>query len=182
VSEDLVRLAHLLAARDALDAQIAELVGRSARPGDVGEFIAAQIFGLELAAATTQAGYDGIFGSGPLAGKTVNVKTYGDVLGGLDISAHPCDYTLVLTGPPRGGPAGVHHHRWRITGVYLFEMTQLLATLTARGVKIGIATSLRKADVAAAQIFPQSDRSPLRLSPDQVRQLRLFAGTAATAS
>ena len=34
-----------------------------------------------------------------------------------------------------------------ITGVYLFEMTQLLATLTARGVKIGITTSLRKADV-----------------------------------
>ena len=183
MSEELARLAQLLAARDALDAQIAELVGRSARPGDVGEFIAARIFDLELAASATQAGYDGEFRSGPLAGRTVNVKTYGDVLGGLDIGAHPCDYTLVLTGPPRGGPAGVHHHhRWRITGVYLFEMTQLLATLTARGVKIGIATSLRKADVQAAQIFPQRDRSPLQLAPDQIRLLRLFAGTAATAT
>jgi hypothetical protein len=59
-----------------------------------------------------------------------------------------------------------------------FEMTQLLATLTARGVKIGIATSLRKADVEAARIFPPGDWSPLQLTPDQVRLLRLFAGTA----
>ena len=178
LSDELAQLAQLLAARDALDSRIAELVGRSARPGDVGEFIAARVFDLELAVTATQAGYDGIFRSGPLAGRTVNVKTYGDVLGGLDIGAHPCDYTLVLTGPPRGGTAGVRHHRWRISGVYLFEMVQLLATLTERGVKIGIATSLRKADVEAARIFPPSDRSPLQLSADQVRLLRLFAGTA----
>jgi hypothetical protein len=57
-------------------------------------------------------------------------------------------------------------------------MTQLLATLTARGGRIGIATSLRKADVEAAQSFPPSDRSPLRLSPDRLGLLRLFAGTA----
>jgi hypothetical protein len=52
----------------------------------------------------------------------VNVKTYGDVLGGLDIVAHPYDYTLVLTGPPRGGSVGSA----TIAGaspVYLFEMT-----------------------------------------------------------
>lgn len=61
-------------------------------------------------------------------------------------------------------------------------MTKLLATLTARGVKVGIATSLRKADVEAAQIFPQSDRSPLQLSPDQLRLLRLFAGTERSAT
>jgi hypothetical protein len=64
VSGDLLRLAQLLTARDALDGQIAELVGRPARPGDVGEFIAAQVFDLELAASATQAGYDGIFRSG----------------------------------------------------------------------------------------------------------------------
>lgn len=104
--DELEQLAQLLAARDALDSRIAELVGRSARPGDVGEFIAARIFDLELATLATQAGYDGVFRSGPLAGKTVNVKTYGDVLGGLDIGAHPCDYTLVLTGPPRAGRSG----------------------------------------------------------------------------
>jgi hypothetical protein len=57
-------------------------------------------------------------------------------------------------------------------------MTQLLATLTARGGRIGVATNLRKADVEAAQIFPPSHRSPRRLSPDQLGLLLLFAGTA----
>ncbi len=179
MSAELVRLAELLAARDELDAQIAEIVGRSARPGDVGEFIAARIFDIELAASATQAGYDGVFRSGPLRGKTVNVKTYGDVLGGIDIGAHPCDCYLVLTGPPRGGAVGVRHHPWRITGVYLFEMAKLMAVLRQRGVKIGIATSLRKADAEAARIFPQSDRSPLPLSPDQAALLQLFGGGVA---
>jgi hypothetical protein len=137
VSEDLVRLAGLLAARDELDAQIARVVGRSARPGDVGEFIAARIFDIELATSATQAGYDGVFRSGPLRGKTVNVKTYGDVLGGIDIGAHPCDCYLVLTGPPRGGAVGVRHHPWRITGVYLFEMAKLMAVLQQRGSRSG---------------------------------------------
>jgi hypothetical protein len=112
----------------------------------------------------------------------VNVKTYGDVLGGLDIGAHPCDYVLVLTGPPRGGSVGVRHHRWRITGVYLFEMAKLLAVLRQRGVKIGIATSLRKADAEAAQVFPQTDRSPLPLSADQIALLRLFSGAGPAAT
>jgi hypothetical protein len=176
VSNELAQLAQPLIARDALDSRIAELVGRSARPGDVGEFIAARVFDLEPAATATQAGYDGIFRSGPLADKTVNVKTYGDVLGGLDIGAHPCAYTLVLTGPPRGRSVGVRHHRWQITGVYLFEMPQLLATLTERGVKIGVATSLRKTDTDTARVLPPSDRSPLRLTPDPSLPVLLDTG------
>jgi hypothetical protein len=180
VHDELRRLAELLAARDELDARIAEVVGRSARPGDVGEFIAARVFDIELAASATQAGYDGVFRSGPLCGRTVNVKTYGDVLGGIDIGLHPCDYYLVLTGPPRRGSAGVRHRPWRITGVYLFDMAKLLVVLQKRGVKISIATSLRKVDVEAARIFPESDRSPLPLSSDQAALLRLFSGTAET--
>jgi len=86
-----------------------------------------------------------------------------------------------LTGPPRGGSVGVRHHPWRITGVYLFEMARLLAVFRERGVKIGIATSLRKSDVEAARVFPESDRSPLSLSPDQVALLKLFTGTVAEA-
>ena len=105
----------------------------------------------------------------------MNVKTHGDILGGLDIGVHPCDYMLVLTRPPRGGLARVRHHRWQITAVYLFEMTKLLAVLSERGVK-GIATSLRKADAEAARIFPQRDQSPLQLSTDQIGLLRLFSG------
>jgi len=175
VPDDLARLADLLHQRDGLDAKIAQIVGRSARPGDVGEFIAARIFDIELSASATQPGYDGTFRSGPLRGKTVNIKTYGDILGGIDIGPHPCDHYLVLTGPPRKTPAGVRHHPWRITGVYLFDIARLVATLHGRGVKIGIATSLRKADAEAARVFPPTGRSPLALTPEQVALLRLFA-------
>jgi hypothetical protein len=44
-----------------------------------------------------------------------------------------------------------------------------------RRVKIGIATSLRKADVEAAQVYPPHP-SPLRLSSAQAELLRLFSG------
>jgi hypothetical protein len=120
--------------------------------------------------------------TGRWAGKTVNIKTCGDVLGGIDIGTHPCDCYLVLTGPPRTGSAGVRHHRWRTTGVYLFETATLLAVLGERGVKIGIATSLRKADAEAAQVFPRRSESPLQLSADQIALLQLFTGAGTPAS
>jgi hypothetical protein len=108
----------------------------------------------------------------------VNVKNYGNVLGGLDIGAHPGDYTLVLTGPPQGGmvggpPPSLAHHR----GVPVRDDPTAGHPHRPRG---EIATSLRKADVEAAQVFPQSDRSPLRLSADQVALLQLFGGATAT--
>jgi hypothetical protein len=78
----------------------------------------------------------------------------------LDISPHPCDYYLVLTGP--AGQARVLP--WIIDSVFLFERERLLATLRARGVEIGIATSARKADWEAARIFPPQQTSPLLLS------------------
>ncbi|MEU4714475.1 hypothetical protein AB0F73_12590 [Micromonospora purpureochromogenes] len=174
MTEKLHRLAALLQARDDLDARIAALTGRSARPGDIGEFIAAQVFGIELARTAIQAGYNGIFRSGPLAGRTVNVKIYGDAFTGIDISPHPCDFYLVFSGPPR--PLGaVRHHQWQISAAYLFDSRRLLETLTTRGVKIGITTSIRRADRDAARIFPGTNGSPpLRLTPEQTALLSLF--------
>ncbi|MFG2169469.1 hypothetical protein [Micromonospora chersina] len=114
MTETLHPLEALLRARDDLDARIAALTGRPARPGDIGEFIAAQVFDIELAPTAIQAGYDGIFRSGPLAGRTVNVKIYGDAFAGLDISPHPCDFYLVFSGP-RGpwAPCGNTSGRYR---------------------------------------------------------------------
>lgn len=175
MTETLRQLAALLRTRDDLDARIAALTGRSARPGDVGEFIAAQVFDIELAETAVQAGYDGVFRSGPLAGKTVNVKIYGDAFTGIDISPHSCDFYLVLSGPPRP-PGAVRHHQWRISAAYLFDARVLLDTLTSRGVKIGVATSLRRADVEAAQVFPLAGRdAPWRLTPAQTALLSEFA-------
>jgi hypothetical protein len=53
-----------------------------------------------------------------------------------------------------------------IGSVFLFQREALLAALTASGVKVGVATSVRKADWEAARIFPPprapacSSRSP----------------------
>ncbi|MEE6263059.1 hypothetical protein [Plantactinospora sonchi] len=174
MSTELVELAALLRQRDEVDAKIAAMTGRSARQGDVGEFIAARIFDIKLAGTAIQAGHDGTFRSGPLAGRTVNVKTYGNLHDGLDISPHDCDLYLVLAGPPRP-PGAVRHHRWRISAVYLLDRQRLLETLAGRGVTVGTATSLRRADINAAQIYPEADvRSALRLTPEQIFLLRLF--------
>lgn len=180
VTEMLRQLAELLRARDELDTRIAALTGRSARPGDIGEFIAAQVFDIELTGTATQAGHDGIFRSGALAGRTVNIKTYGDAYAGIDIGPHPCDFYLILSGPPRQ-QGGVRHHPWQISAVYLFDVPTLRETLTARGVKIGIATSIRRSDLDAARIYPGTNAtSPLRLTPEQLALLSLFAAPTTT--
>ncbi|BCL12789.1 hypothetical protein [Micromonospora sagamiensis] len=106
-TEGLRQLATLLRAREELDDRITALIGRPAHPGNIGEFIAARVFDIELACTAVQAGYDGVFRSGPLAGRTVNVKNYGDALSGLDISSHPCDHYLVLSSR-RCAPAHGH--------------------------------------------------------------------------
>ncbi|MEU0553245.1 hypothetical protein [Dactylosporangium sp. NPDC006015] len=164
----LTELAALLAERARIDVDIARLTGRSARPGDVGEFIAARIFDIELAKTAVQAGYDGRFSSGPLTGRTVNVKLYGDAYAGIDLGTHPCDYYLVLSGPSTT--------RFAITGVYLFDTEQLTAVLRERGVKIGIATSIRRADLEAARIYPDpAPTAAFTLTDEQRKLLTLFS-------
>ena len=49
VVEAVQQLAKLLAERNAVDARIAALIGRPALAGHVGEFLAAQVFYIELA-------------------------------------------------------------------------------------------------------------------------------------
>jgi hypothetical protein len=171
---DLERLAGLVRMKNDADAAIARLIGRPSAPGNIGEFVAAAVFAIQLMTSGSHPGHDGLFTAGPLAGKTVNIKTYGCHESVLDISPHPCDYYLVLTGPP--GQAQVLP--WVIDSVFLFEGESLLAMLTARGVKIGTATSLRKAAWEAARIVPPQQASPLALSETQLAQLALFSPSA----
>jgi len=72
--EGVEALADLLRRRNELDADIALLIGRPATQGHIGEFIAAKVFGIELEAGATHKASDGRFASGPLAGKSVDVK------------------------------------------------------------------------------------------------------------
>ena len=69
-------LAELLAERNAIDERISRLIQRPATTGHIGEFIAAAIFDIKLWASASHKGHDGVFASGLLKGKTVNVKFY----------------------------------------------------------------------------------------------------------
>jgi hypothetical protein len=150
------------------------LIGRPAAAGSIGEFVAAKVFGINLMRSGSHPGHDGVFERGPLAGKTVNVKTYGRQEFVLDISPHPSDYYLVLTGP--AGQARVRP--WVIDSVYLFEHQRLVAELTSRAVKIGVATSVRRAQWNAAQVYPSQPTSPLQLTGHQVALIGLFSTAA----
>lgn len=175
VVAELEQLAALIRERNAVDLQLAQLLGRPATAGNLGEFIAAAVFDIELAPTGVNPGHDGSFRSGPLSGKTVNVKLYSEDTGGLDIGPYAADYDLVLTGPKPAPALGIRSLPRRIDAVYLFDMEPLRADLTARGVGIGIATSVRRALWHEARIYPPTDDARLLLSRRQIELLQLFA-------
>jgi hypothetical protein len=172
--DDLERLAELIRIKNEADLGIANLLGRPCERGSIGEFVAAEIFGIRLMESAAHPGYDGVFQEGVLAGKSVNIKTYGRQEYVLDISPHPCDYYLVLAGPPGQAPV----RPWVIESVFLLDRERLLSQLGERRVKVGVATSVRKADWEAARIFPPHPTSPVLLSEGQVAGLSLFAPAA----
>ena len=61
-----------------------------------------------------------------------------------------------------------------IDSVHLFEARTLVASLEERGVKIGVATSVRQAVWEQNEIYPRADDA-LPLSDEQRRLLGLFA-------
>jgi hypothetical protein len=174
---ELMRLAELVRAKNAADVAIARLVGRPCQIGHVGEWIAARIFDIDLHASAVAPGSDGVFRSGELAGRSVNVKWYGLEESALDIhrGAGP-DIYLVMTGPRSSAASSRGGVRpWVISSVYIFEHGPLVADLVGRGRKIGEAASVRRALWEAAEIYP-TGRSPLmRLSDQQRASLARFS-------
>jgi hypothetical protein len=174
---DTERLAQLLRQRNVIDADIAKLIGRPALPGHVGEFIAAEVFGINLHDSASKAASDGVFAQGRLAGKSVNVKLYGKVEGMLDLPVPGkamADYTLVLTGPSSSTASSKGTTRpLVITAVYLFHTGDLVADLQAKSLKIGVATSVKKSLWEAAEIYPKPGE--LALGEHQRDLLALFA-------
>jgi hypothetical protein len=172
---DLAALAHLLHEHHRITAQIAALIGRPAERGHIGEYIAAQIFDIALETVANQRGSDGRFRSGPLAGRSVNIKWYGVNGSLLDLAlVDPPDTYLVLTGPiaPAASSRGTTRPLM-IAHVYLFEAPSLHAELTRQGVKLGIATSVRPHLWTAAEVYP-SCNAAFPLTEAQRAQLALF--------
>lgn len=174
--DELERVAELLRTRNALDTKIAQITGRPTLPGHLGEWIASRIFDIELEASAAAKAIDGRFRSGPLAGRTVNIKWYGKREGLLDVVADPrLDYYLVFTGPL--APAEGSHGGTRplvITATYLFHAQRLVETLHARGVKVGTATSVVSQAWSDAEVFPRQANPALPLSHDQREALATF--------
>jgi hypothetical protein len=174
---DLTRLAELIRSRNAIDAEIAAIIGRPAEKGHTGEYVAAQIFDIALNESASNKAYDGRFSTGPLAGHSVDIKYYGKQEGILDISPGELpDVYLVLTGEL--GPAASSKGKtrpWTIQRVYHFDARTLHHELTARGIRIGIATSVRRELWESAEIFPQQTNKALLLTDEQRRLLPLFA-------
>jgi hypothetical protein len=71
---DLERLAELVRIKNDADAAIAELIGRPSLPGNIGEFVTARVFAIQLMASGAHPGFDGMFTTGSLAGRTVNIR------------------------------------------------------------------------------------------------------------
>lgn len=169
----LARAAALLRERNALDAELARLIQRPMTSGHLGEWIAAQVFDIELEASATAAGIDGRFGSGPLQGQTVNIKWYLKREGVLDTTESAAlDYYLVLTGPQSAAVSSRGTTRpWCIQAVFLFDARQLRSEQIRRGV----ASSVLKQQWIAAEIYPSPSNAQLTVTSQQADQLKLFA-------
>jgi hypothetical protein len=63
------RLAGLVQVKNSADAAIAELIRRPSAPGNIGEFVAAAVFAIELMTSGSHPGHDGMFTTGSLAGR-----------------------------------------------------------------------------------------------------------------
>ena len=68
----LIELVALLRQYNQIGSQIAAIIGRPAQIGHIGEFIASQIFDIELEKIANAKAIDGRFRVGALAGKSVN--------------------------------------------------------------------------------------------------------------
>lgn len=174
---ELAELAVLLRERNVIDARLGQILDRPVNTGSIGEYIAAQVFDIKLEAAANVAGYDGHFTTGALAGRSVNVKAYTKHESMLDINLNaPLDYYLVFTGAKGTSASSKGTLRpFCIHSVFLFDAQQLHAELAQRGVKVGIATSVRAAQWEAAEIYPRANNALLTVNDRQRLQLELFA-------
>lgn len=173
----LTELAQLIRRKNEIEQSIAALIGRPALFGHCGEFIASTVFSINLHASAAHKGSDGAFASGPLQGRTVNVKWLGKREGLLDLSMKAApDFYLVLSGPRAAAESSRGRLRpWLIRQVFLFEAGALHQVLAEQGLKLGTAASVALALWAAAEIYPIPSNSQLILSAEQREALAQFA-------
>lgn len=168
-------VARLLRVRNAVDRELAALIDRPATPEDLGEWIAATLFDIELHDPASGPGPDGVFAGGALAGRSVDIRWYMNRETTVDLApADRPDFCLVMTGPlseSATAPGAVRP--LCVDEVHLFDVAALVASLTERGAAVGPASEVRKQEWTAAQIYPAAAEH-FPLSTEQLRALALL--------
>jgi hypothetical protein len=174
--QELNKLADLIKTRNSIEVEISSITGRPALIGHTGEYIAAEIFNIQLEESASQKAYDGFFTEGLLEGKSVNIKWYSKHESMLDITPDVMpDYYLVMAGPRESASGSRSKTRpWLITSVYLFDSVALKHRLDEYGVKIGIATSVRRELWEEADIYPRRKNSIFALTEEQWEAISMF--------
>ena len=168
-------LSDLLKEQNRIHKHISLIIQRPGFAGHLAEFIAANIFDIQLNENAAQKGMDGYFNSGILAGKTVDIKYHGKHEGSLNMkpAAYP-DYYLVLAGPKTyAGSSRKKEGPFTIHFVFLLESEPLVNELRKRNAKIGIATGVRKAIWDECEIFPRPNEKYL-LTDNQISLLESY--------
>ena len=174
--DDLIQLAKLIDTRNQTEREITALIGRPAAIGHIGEYIASRVFNIALEESASHKSSDGYFRDEPLKGRTVNIKWFAFQEGLLDITPESLpDYYLVLTGLKSGTMTSRERVRpWTIEKVYLFEAQTLANELIQTGLKMGIATSVRRHLWEKSEIYPTGHNILFQLSQAQRDILALF--------
>ncbi|MDQ2901956.1 MAG: hypothetical protein M3Y81_00175 [Chloroflexota bacterium] len=173
---DLPRLADLLRSRNTVEARIAALIEQPATIQNVGEHIAAAIFGVALEESAKSRGSDGRFTRGPLADYTVDIQWHIKHDGLLHIRPDSLpDYYLVLAGPKvTASTLRSLANPWAIETVYLFDAHELLNALHERKVQVGTGTSVTGPLWERSEIYPKQVSAQLLLSHEERSLLALF--------
>ena len=178
MNESLRTLSQLLKLRYNVDRRISHLIGRPVEKGHIGAYIASTIFDIELNNKYSAKGGDGYFRSGPLAGKSVEVKfLIGDAL--VDLKLNPdFDFYLVLKGPASEAKNSRVPRSLAIETVYLFDARKLDRQQMLRNAGRGTAASITKQQRDEARIYPPTANAPMALSAEQLQMLALFSAEA----
>lgn len=174
--DKLRQLSELVSEFNDITARIAQLIGRPALSGNVGEFIVSELFDFALEARGNNHAWDGHFRSGALQNKTANIKVLGRREGILDLNASVLpDYYLVLAGPRLNSSIrGLSSRPWCISSIHLIDAPAVHAALTSSGRRIGIASSIRVSEWDASEVYPINRSGLLVLTAEQCRWLESY--------
>jgi hypothetical protein len=176
--ESVTAVARLVRERDVIDGEITRIINRPAVAGHLGEWLASELFDIDLEPPGSAEAFDGRFASGPLATGTVNIEWISRRDEQLDPdSSRAIDFHLVFTGTralaltTKGLVRPV-----RINACYLFDARELEARQAARGATSCAAAGLRAEEWNAAEIFPDRNNPLLTIGPEAHGLLALFGG------